>query len=306
MNTFAFLLDEEIQDSLAFAPFLPGQSDEDTSAAGHQAAPPVEEILSALLDDIAPGEFREAMTNIFSDLTRLFGYLSWIETYLRGDSPLADAVPMFILVHGEARALVDSIETSTSELANLPAPVREVLDCISYAINFELRRTCPHELQALETAGETSQLRAAIERAHGALCNCFQQLTIELARVFDPTLNGARLFDDYQLRRQQSLTLCDDLVLLVELVRLAEEGRDQASDAFLVECLKEFGEGSIRYLLSKDWETFGRCVEEIEAARGTEQWHPALHRFGCYLETLLEHVRKRAVLAEQDDISNSH
>lgn len=299
MNTIAFLLDEEIHDPTPFASFLQGQPDENTQPTVQHVAPPDEATLSGLVDAIEPGEFREAMVNIFSDLTRLFGYLSWIETYLRGDSPLADALPMFILVHGEARALVDYIETSTSELADMPAPVKEALDCTSYAIDFELRRACPQELQMLETASETRQLRAAVEHAHGSLCNCFQQLTIELARVFDPTINGARIFDDYQIKRQQSLTLCDDLVLLVELVRLAESGRDQASDTFLVECLKEFGEGSIRYLMFKDLETFERCVKEVEAARGTAQWHPTLHRFGCYLETLLEHVRKRAVLAEQ-------
>ncbi|MGH9942933.1 MAG: hypothetical protein ACRD9R_11320, partial [Pyrinomonadaceae bacterium] len=293
MNAFPFFLDEETHHPLPFAPLLQGQPDEANYPVVRRAAPPAEATLAGLVEHIEPGAFREAIVNIFADLTRLLGYLCEIETYLRQDSPLADALPLFILVHREARVLVDCIETSKAELTDLPAPVKEVLDCTSYAINFELRRAHPQELQTWDTVSEARQLRAAVEHAHGSLSNCFQQSTIALARVFDSALNGALLFDDYRLRQQQSLTLCDDLASLVRLVRRAEKDRDPALDTLLVERLREFGEGSVHYLMFRDWEIFERCVVEIEATRGTAQWHAVIHRLGCYLETLLGHVRQR-------------
>ena len=62
--------------------------------------------------------------------------------------------------------------------------------------------------------------------------------------------------------------------------------------------LVSFYEGSLRYLMFKDWESCERFMEEIGAARGAAELSPVLHRFAAYLEALSSQVNMRAVLLD--------
>ncbi|HEX8852215.1 MAG TPA: hypothetical protein VF754_01950, partial [Pyrinomonadaceae bacterium] len=85
---------------------------------------------------------------------------------------------------------------------------------------------------------------------------------------------------------------------LLQMVRRAETEREQRSVVPLVERLDAFREGSLRFLMYKDWESYERFVEEIGAARGATELAPVLHRFNAYLETLFSQINMRAVLAD--------
>jgi hypothetical protein len=137
-----------------------------------------------------------------------------------------------------------------------------------------------------------------VENAHGLLRDSFQQSTVALAQLFDKSLDGTRLFNAFQTKLEQSLALRRDVWMLLQLVRRAEKEREHYPIARLLERLATFREGSLRYLMYKDWEACERFIEEVEAARGAVELAPVLHRFGTYLETLHGQVNMRAVLAD--------
>ena len=264
----------------------------------HQAAAPSQSLLSALVEGVEPEPVRELVKCIFTDLTRLIGYLGWIGDDLCQDESLDETLPKFMLVQGEALFLVNFINTQASHLEGLPEAAREALDGISYVIGHELHRVFEDNLKGLHELQQHSLVRSRVEHAHGILSNCFQQSTIVLAQVFDPTLDGARLFNDAQVRQEQSLLLYHDLSTLAQLVRSAERSVDQHLRDLLIEGLMDFQGGSMRYLMFRDWEFYERFVEQLIESRDTTEFTGVLHRLDCYLEMLHAHVRMRAVLAD--------
>jgi hypothetical protein len=270
-----------------------------TRFSRHQASANLQASLLALVQEaITPGTLGADMLVIFSDLARLLERLRFIEAALRKDSPLKSVLPLFTLVHEETRTLLKFIETRALRAEEIGEPVFDALDSSNYAISMELRKVFAHELVGLSALRQAPQIYARVENAHGLLRDCFQQSTVALAQLFDPALDGARLFNAFQTKLEQSLALRRDVWVLLQLVRRAEKERELYPIARLLERLASFREGSLRYLMYKDWEACERFIEEVEAARGAVELAPVLHRFGTYLETLHGQVNMRAVLVD--------
>ena len=87
-----------------------------------------------------------------------------------------------------------------------------------------------------------------------------------------------------------------DLWTLLQLVRRAEKEPEHDAIQNLLNYLDSFYEGSLRYLMFKDWESCERFMEEIGAARNTAELVSVLHRFTAYLEALGTQINMRAVL----------
>ena len=174
----------------------------------------------------------------------------------------------------------------------------EALDGPAYAIRMELRKAFDYELASVRDERQPHHAYAKFENAHGLLRNCFQQSIVGLAHLFEPELEGGRLFAFFQTKLEQSLTLRRELWRLLRTVRRAVEEQPEAKLTQLAEQLGSFRENSLRLLMYKDREAFERFCEEIENANGTAQMTHVLHRFEAYLETLLSQVNMRAVLAD--------
>ncbi len=239
------------------------------------------------------------ITRVFSYLTRLLERLRMVEVSLRRDHPLKQTLPIFCLVHEEARSLLDFIESRALRTEGLDTNVFDALDGMNYAIAMELRKVFLRELVGFSSFRQSPPIYAKVENAHGLLRDCFQQSIVGLAQVFDPTLDGSRLFSTFKTKLEQSLVLRNDLWQLLQLVRRAEKERDHHPISRVLERLNSFRDGSLRYLMYKDWEACERFMEEAAAARGVVEVTPVLHRFGAYLETLHGQVSMRAVLADQ-------
>ncbi|HEY0320168.1 MAG TPA: hypothetical protein VGC66_04285 [Pyrinomonadaceae bacterium] len=262
------------------------------AAAGLQAP-----LVTIVRNAIAPAAQGADLLAVFSSLARMIQRLRFIEGVLRRDQPLKFLLPIFTLLHEEGRSLVEFIETRAMRAEGLDEAVFDNLDGTNYAVSMELRKVFAHELVGLSSLRQPTAIYAKVENAYGLLRDCFQQSTVALAQIFDPSLEGAQLFDTFQTKLQQSLALRRDLWTLLLLVRRAERERDQRPVAPLLERLAEFREGSLRYLMYKDWEACERFMEEVGAARGAVELAPVLHRFGAYMETLHGQVNMRAVLA---------
>jgi len=113
-----------------------------------------------------------------------------------------------------------------------------------------------------------------------------------------PQIQETDLFSDVRLRREQSKVLYRHLLLLNALIVRAEREKDIHSHTALSKGLKIFVTEYIHLLMYRDWAEFEAIADRILNAKDAQELGPLLRQFSSYLETLIGHVRTRAVFAE--------
>ena len=255
--------------------------------------------IDLVLRSIADPELRQVSQIILSELVRFFDWLDRIENNLHKLDTLLESLSLLEVLEFEARSLVDYIEMKARKVSNSNERLNEVLDGITYGITHDLRRIFERELVRGVTEHSTPIVYGKILHAHGLLTNCFQQSTITLLQVFNPRLNAQTLFNDIESRLKQSLVLCRDLSSLMRFVRLSQANSDPDVLRTVVGRILEFRDGSMHYLMYKDWRGYeSLALEVITAIENNLDAKPLLHRFLTFLEVLYGHVKMRAVLAE--------
>jgi hypothetical protein len=253
-----------------------------------------------VLQTIAHPNLREISHTILGEMLRYFDWLTRIENNLQKLDTLLESLSLLEVLEFDARSLTDFIDTRAIKLAAGNERLLDVLDGISYGISHDLRRVFERELVRGVTEQSIPIVYGKILHAHGLLTNCFQQSTITLLQVFNPALDASKLFNDYELRLQQSLILCKDLSSLMRFVRLAQAKDDPDVLRSVTARILEFRDGSMQYLMYKDWRGYeSLALEVITAVENNLDPKPLLHRFICYLEVLYGHVKMRAVLADE-------
>jgi hypothetical protein len=256
--------------------------------------------IDLVLQRISLPSLREISHTILGAMMRYFDWLDRIENNLQKLDTLLESLSLLEVVEFEARSLTDFIDTRAIKLAAGNERLLDVLDGISYGISHDLRRVFERELVRGVTEQSIPIVYGKILHAHGLLTNCFQQSTITLLQVFNPGLDASKLFNDVELRLQQSLILCKDLSSLMRFVRLAQAKDDPDVLRSVTARILEFRDGSMQYLMYKDWRGYeSLALEVITAVENNLNPKPLLHRFICYLEVLYGHVKMRAVLADE-------
>jgi hypothetical protein len=256
--------------------------------------------IDLVLDRIANPHVREISQTILAEMLRYFDWLARIENNLQKLDTLLESLSLLEVLEFECRSLTDFIDTRAVKVAAGNERLVDVLDGISYGITHDLRRIFERELVRGVTEQSIPIVYGKILHAHGLLTNCFQQSTITLLQVFNPSLDASKLFNDVELRLQQSLILCKDLSSLMRFVRLAQANSDPDVLRSVTARILEFRDGSMQYLMYKDWRGYeSLALEVITAVENNLNPKPLLHRFICYLEVLYGHVKMRAVLADE-------
>ncbi|HJT67897.1 MAG TPA: hypothetical protein VJ749_15675 [Pyrinomonadaceae bacterium] len=255
--------------------------------------------IDLVINSITNRQLREVSKNILSELVRFFDWLARIENNLHKLDTLLESLSLLEVLEFEARSLVDYIEARALKVAQGNERLHEVLDGITYGITHDLRRIFERELVRGVTEHSTPIVYGKILHAHGLLTNCFQQSTITLLQVFNPKLKAESLFNDIEARLKQSLVLCKDLSSLMRFVRLSQANSDPDVLRTVVDRILEFRDGSMHYLMYKDWRGYeSLALEVITAIENNLDSKPLLHKFLTFLEVLYGHVKMRAVLAE--------
>ena len=255
--------------------------------------------MSRVVGGIYEPDLRDVSKTILSEMLRFFGWLDRIENNLHKLDTLMESLSLLEVLEFEARSLVGFIESWAMKVAAGNERLHEVLDGINYGITHDLRRIFERELVRGVTEQSTPIVYGKILHAHGLLTNCFQQSTITLLQVFNPSLNAASLFNDVEARLKQSLVLCKDLSSLMRFVRLSQANSDPDVLRTAVDRILEFRDGSMHYLMYKDWRGYeSLALEVITAIENNLDAKPLLHKFLTFLELLYGHVKMRAVLAD--------
>jgi hypothetical protein len=242
-------------------------------------------------------DVRQPVSEVFSSLLDLLRQVPAFENL--GGEPLTPKTGAALKsFRNHANSLVDFMLATATKTASQYELLSGTLDGISFAMSHDVKRIFDSELKALNWKAGEQLSKGKVAYIQGLLTNCLQQSIITLAQVFDPSLDGARLFDNNKARLRESLILCRDLMDMQRIVHAAEI--DLARELpILVNRVHTFRNESMQFLMYKDWQEFEAITESLIVS-GAETSEPgsALHSFKCYLETLLGQVKLRAVLVD--------
>ncbi|HET6671629.1 MAG TPA: hypothetical protein VFH15_15480 [Pyrinomonadaceae bacterium] len=260
-----------------------------------QAKIPHEEI-DRLLEEIENPEVREMMSVAFSALLSLLQDVPALASPNHGPTP-DEPKEVMERFRREATSLIDFIGTVATSTEGLDQSLAETMDGIAFALEHDLKRTFDSELKGLGWKPD-DVARGKIAYVRGLLTNCLQQSVITLAQVFDPGLDGAKLFDNYKARLRESLLLCRDLTDMVLFAHACEKDITE-NFSKLVTRVNTFRSESMQFLMYKDWREFETISENLlRRVPDSAGVGSPLHSFTCYLETLLGQVKLRAVLVD--------
>ena len=254
--------------------------------------------IDRVVREIESPAVREIVDTVFKDLLRLLECLGPMERHLRQVDTAEVTIALFQLIRDEARGLVEFIREDGLNCAAMNEDLIDTLDGIAFAVNHDVQRVFDTEHRGAASEQTGHVVVGKLYRAHDVLTNCLQQSTITLAMIFDPELEGTKLFNNSDMRYRQSLQLCKDLSALLQHIDACEKTRDGGALASLSASIEKFRNESLECLNYSDWPQFESLCESVKAAwTSWLELEPVLHQFRCYLETLLGQVRMRAVLA---------
>lgn len=303
-TTNPVISDEQMLQPLLMADFVAMDPTSDVQA---EFRANLQREIDGVISQIESPGLAEIASNILHELVRFFAWLARIDDNLRKLDTLLESLSLLEVLQVEAHSLVDYIETRALPAEGVSDKLGGVLDGIIYSTNHDLRRIFEREGVRAVTEQSPPVVYGKILHAHGLLSNCFQQATITLLQSFNPAVDGATLFNDSELRLKQSLVLCRDLSSLLRFVRRAETETDPDTHRKVVAKILEFRDGSMQYLMYKDWRGYETlALEVVTSIENNLDAEPVLHQFGCFLEILYGHVKMRAVLANIFPYSGGH
>lgn len=254
--------------------------------------------LKAIIKSIPISELRQEIAQVFLECFRLLRYLNFIGEDLRADRPLKRSLLIFSLIHSEIRALLEFIDNRLLASSGLDEARRDMIDGWSYAMRMEMDKVFGRELIGFVSLRQAPPIYAKVENSHGLLRNCIQQTLVGIAQAFDPELTGTQLFPDFQTFHEQSIRLRDDVWKLITYLRYFEAHVKETHESGLIDVLVGFRDGSMKYLMFRDWEYLERLHDDLVTATSEDELRRAIHLFATYLETLLGQINMRSVLAQ--------
>jgi hypothetical protein len=267
---------------------------------------PVYELIHRIEDKTT----RRLVAKIFLEFFRLLHYLEFADPRKYQPAELRTTILIFSLVASETRGLLDFLRREVRRLELAPT-LQESIEGFIYCIPLELRKVIDTELTDISSFKRTETVYTSIENSHGILRDSYQQSVVQLAQVFEPSVDGKRIFAEYDTKLEQSLALRRDMIRLIRAVHYFARGGDPESSDQFREMVSTFNDHSLRYLMYRDWANFEMFNSEIERCDSIGGLVQIAHRFETYLRTLLREVSKRGVLQgiewekEQDTLPGS-
>lgn len=254
--------------------------------------------LTVIIKSIRNQSLRQDLAQVFLETFRLLRYLRFIGSDLEADRSLKRSLLIFALINAEANSLLDFIDRRLLASPNLDEERRDIIDGCAYALKMDLNKVFGRELVGFVHLRQAPPIYAKVENSHGLLRNCIQQTIIGIANAFDSTIKGPQIFSDFQTILDQSRKLRADLWRVICYVRHFEAKPERSRISILIDELAAFRDGSMKFLMFRDWDQLEQLHEEVIASRNEADLKKVLHRFLTYLETLLGQINLRAVLAD--------
>lgn len=201
-------------------------------------------IIRDIVRAIPHATLQRRISFVFLAFFRLLHYLRFINPKSADLGYLKSSLLVFALIRSEARALLPylehgfkdqlfdfegnlepdaSMETITADVNDHAVTLAAELDSLSYQMTMELQKVSAEELANASEITRVLQLRGMVENAHGILQAFFQQAVVNLARIFEPDIEGRTIFPHFESRKQQSKRLLEDVMAFRTIMNLFEE-----------------------------------------------------------------------------------
>jgi hypothetical protein len=240
---------------------------------------------------------RRQAARVFLEFFRLLHYLDHADPERLEEVSLKSTVLIFSLVTSETRMLLNFIERRVLKMLEPEDAAYAVYDSFVYCVPLELKKVLNTELLDLSVARQADNVRARVENSHGILKDCFQQSVVQLAQVFETSIQGSDVFSDFTAKLDQSVHLRDDLARLICAVRVFSSQKDENAARSMKEEISHFYDSSMKYLMYRDWSGFEIFFIEILKCGSLPALLQIAHRFETFLMTLFREVTKRSILS---------
>lgn len=255
--------------------------------------------IAAVIRRIEPAVERKQAAKVFLELFRLLHYMRYADPEEIEDRHLKTTILVFSLITSETRLLLNYLERRVLKSLRPGRPLTETYDSFVYCIPLELKKVINTELLDLSAARQADSIRARVENSHGILKDCFQQSIVQLAQVFDETIEGEAIFGDFTAKLERSMRLLEGLDGLLAMVRDFRAESDEKTAALMKMTISEFYDHNLKYLMYRDWSGFELFFIEILKCTSLTALQQISHRFETFLSTLLRDVQKRSILQAQ-------
>ncbi|HYA31342.1 MAG TPA: hypothetical protein VED67_01190, partial [Thermodesulfovibrionales bacterium] len=167
--------------------------------------------VSKVVRSIEDKELRKHSSMIFLHLFRFLRYLKYADTSTRFGS-LHSSLLIILLLRSEFTIFLGYLDTVDRKVRD--KGFKTFLRVLSYQFSMESRRVFSQELREVFKNRSPQHLKGKIENSHGILKNLAEQSIVQLVQFFSPDVSGNDIFDTFITRREQSLRLREDLLIL--------------------------------------------------------------------------------------------
>jgi hypothetical protein len=254
--------------------------------------------VASVVKGIEAATERKNAAKVFLEFFRLLHYLRYADPETTEEDSLKNTILIFSLITSETRLLLSFVDKKAMRGVDPNRGLFHLYDSFVYCIPLELKKVINTELLDISVARQAESIRSRVENSHGILKDCFQQSVVQLAQVFDETVEGSDIFPDFTAKLDQSVRLRDGLAFLIQSIRSFERAKDEASALKMKEHISEFYDNSIKFLMYRDWSGFELFYIEILKCTSLPGLLQIAHRFDTFLMTLFREVQKRSILHE--------
>ena len=290
-------------------------------------------IIRDIVKAIPHGTLQRRISFVFLAFFRLLHYLRFINPKSADLGYLKSSLLVFALIRSEARAFLPyldhgfkdqlfdfegnleadaSMEIVTAEINDRAVALASELDSLSYQMTMELQKVSAEELANASEITRVLQLRGMVENAHGILQGFFQQAVVNLARIFEPDIEGRTIFPHFESRKAQSKRLLEDVMAFRTIMSLFEERMETDPNLqiyphavaylkALKRFLEYFKDNTMLLLRFNDLTEFGEFLRVVHVLtpgqlKDGQMMQAFLLRtkpFRIYVETTIAQIRQR-------------
>ncbi len=279
--------------------------------------------VTLVVKGIPDKKIKKMVSMILLLLFKLLRYLSLIQTEAANLTRLRDGLMVISLVNSESQLLVESFEgffpdrirESGFDRTGEGKRLLELLDAFAFQLQVELKKIFDLEIRNAAALTEPRPLQNGIIRARGMLVNIFQQAIVEVCRVFDPDLDGRKIFKEFVSKLEQSLKLRRDVWLFAKVLERQEQVLDRCGTGRPMEPIYDsintlrnfvyyYQNISFQFVRAYDREEFQRFFDYLDATAAEELRKPEVRSlfrtevngFRMFLEATLNAISHRAEL----------
>ncbi len=192
--------------------------------------------VSRVVKDIRDAETKKYSSTVLLYLFRFLRYLRYADTSTRFGS-LSSSLLIILLLRSEFTVLLAYLDRAMRTVTG--NELRTFLGVIFYQASMESKRVFLQELREVFRNRSPQYLKGKIENSHGILRNLTEQSIVQLVQFLRPDVKGSEIFDAFITKREQSLRLREDVLILNRFLALVEDGRENAA-APSFRCHEEF------------------------------------------------------------------